>query len=49
MTKRLRIGMYYNVGWGGGRRWLYECVSRLREYHDIDLFSIDKESGVQQQ
>jgi glycosyltransferase involved in cell wall biosynthesis len=35
--------MYYNVGWGGGRRWLYECVSRLSAYHDIDLFCIDRE------
>lgn len=36
--------MYYNVGWGGGRRWLYECVSRLAEYHDIELFCIDRDS-----
>jgi len=31
------------VGWGGGRRWLYECVSRLSRYHDLDLFCIDRE------
>jgi len=40
--------VYYNVGWGGGRRWLYECVSRLANHHDIDLYSIDRNSiGVQ--
>jgi glycosyltransferase involved in cell wall biosynthesis len=43
VSKRLRIAIYYNVGWGGGRRWLYECVSRLSAYHDVDLFSIDRE------
>jgi len=44
----LRIAVYYNVGWGGGRRWLYECVSRLANVHDIDLYSIDRNSiGVQ--
>ena len=46
MNKRLRIAVYYNVGWGGGRRWLYECVSRLSQYHDVDLFCIDKEASV---
>lgn len=46
MNKRLRIAVYYNVGWGGGRRWLYECVSRLRQYHDIDLFCIDKDADI---
>lgn len=40
---RKRIAVYYNVGWGGGRRWLYECVSRLSAYHDVDLYSIDRE------
>jgi glycosyltransferase involved in cell wall biosynthesis len=40
--------VYYNVGWGGGRRWLYECVSRLAKLHDVDLYSIDRNSiGVQ--
>lgn len=44
----MRIAVYYNVGWGGGRRWLYECISRLAERHDIDLYSIDRNSiGVQ--
>jgi glycosyltransferase involved in cell wall biosynthesis len=44
----LRIAVYYNVGWGGGRRWLYECVSRLAKRHDVDLYSIDRNSiGVQ--
>jgi glycosyltransferase involved in cell wall biosynthesis len=38
--------VYYNVGWGGGRRWLYECVSRLSRYHDLDLYCIDKEADV---
>ena len=48
MTERLRIAVYYNVGWGGGRRWLYECISRLANHHDIDLYSIDRNSiGVQ--
>ena len=48
MSDRLRIAVYYNVGWGGGRRWLYECISRLASRHDIDLYSIDRNSiGVQ--
>ncbi|MEX0749364.1 MAG: glycosyltransferase family 4 protein [Dehalococcoidia bacterium] len=48
MSDRLRIAVYYNVGWGGGRRWLYECVSRLAKLHDVDLYSIDRNSiGVQ--
>jgi glycosyltransferase involved in cell wall biosynthesis len=42
MTDRRRIAVYYNVGWGGGRRWLYECVSRLSEYHDLDLYCVDR-------
>jgi len=40
--KRRRIAVYYNVGWGGGRRWLYECVARLSSYHDLDLYCIDR-------
>lgn len=44
MSDRKRIAVYYNVGWGGGRRWLYECVSRLSAYHDLDLYCIDRES-----
>jgi glycosyltransferase involved in cell wall biosynthesis len=48
LSDRLRIAVYYNVGWGGGRRWLYECVSRLAKVHDVDLYSIDRNSiGVQ--
>lgn len=48
MTRRLRIAVYYNAGWGGGRRWLYEVVSRLTTYHDLDLYSVDQLSiGVQ--
>jgi glycosyltransferase involved in cell wall biosynthesis len=48
LTERRRIAVYYNVGWGGGRRWLYECVSRLGQYHDLDLYCIDRDSiGVQ--
>ena len=46
MSTRRRIAVYYNVGWGGGRRWLYECVSRLSSYHDLDLFCVDREAGV---
>lgn len=46
MTARRRIALYYNVGWGGGRRWLYECASRLSQYHDLDLFCIDREPDV---
>jgi glycosyltransferase involved in cell wall biosynthesis len=46
MSARRRIAVYYNVGWGGGRRWLYECVSRLSRYHDLDLYCIDREAGV---
>ena len=42
MSDRRRIAVYYNVGWGGGRRWLYECVSRLSAYHDLDLFCVDR-------
>jgi len=44
VSGRLRIAVYYNVGWGGGRRWLYECVSRLSAFHDIDLWCIDRDS-----
>jgi glycosyltransferase involved in cell wall biosynthesis len=48
MTRRLRIAVYYNVGWGGGRRWLYEVVARLSHRHDLDLYCIDQLSiGVQ--
>ena len=46
MSGRKRIAVYYNVGWGGGRRWLYECVSRLSAYHDLDLFSVDRAPDV---
>ena len=46
MSDRLRIAVYYNAGWGGGRRWLYECMSRLSRYHDLDLFSIDSTGGA---
>ncbi len=46
MSGRRRIAAYYNVGWGGGRRWLYECVARLSRYHDLDLYCIDREAGV---
>jgi glycosyltransferase involved in cell wall biosynthesis len=46
VTDRRRIAVYYNVAWGGGRRWLYECVSRLSAYHDLDLYCIDREPGV---
>lgn len=42
MSERKRVAVYYNVGWGGGRRWLYECVSRLSAYHDLDSFSVDR-------
>jgi glycosyltransferase involved in cell wall biosynthesis len=44
--KRRRIAFYYNVGWGGGRRWLYECASRLNEYHDLSLYCIDRQPGT---
>jgi glycosyltransferase involved in cell wall biosynthesis len=48
MTRRLRIAVYYNVGWGGGRRWLYEVVARLSDRHDLDLYCIDQLSiGIQ--
>ncbi len=46
MSTRRRIAVYYNVGWGGGRRWLYECMSRLSAYHDLDLFSVDRAPDV---
>jgi glycosyltransferase involved in cell wall biosynthesis len=46
VTDRRRIAVYYNVGWGGGRRWLYECVSRLSAYHDLDLFCVDRAPDV---
>ena len=40
--------MYYNVGFGGGRRWLYEVTSRLGQYHDLDFYCINRTSaGVQ--
>lgn len=45
MSGRKRIAMYYNVGFGGGRRWLYEVVTRLDRYHDIDLFCISRSSS----
>ncbi len=45
---RKRIAMYYNVGFGGGRRWLYEVTSRLGQYHDLDFYCINRTSaGVQ--
>ncbi|TAK62978.1 MAG: hypothetical protein EPO22_06980, partial [Dehalococcoidia bacterium] len=44
MIARRRIAVYYNVGWGGGRRWLYDVVSRLAQYHDLDLYCLDRES-----
>ena len=45
---RKRIAMYYNVGFGGGRRWLYEVTSRLEQYHDLDYYCINRASlGVQ--
>lgn len=44
MIERRRIAVYYNVGWGGGRRWLYDCVSRLTRYHDLDLYCLDRDS-----
>ena len=36
--------MYYNVGFGGGRRWLYEVSSRLAAYHDLDFYCIHRSS-----
>lgn len=48
MIRRRRIAVYFNVGWGGGRRWLYEVLSGLRRYHDLDLYCLDRTSiGVQ--
>lgn len=44
MSGRKRIAIYYNVGFGGGRRWLFEVVTRLDRYHDIDLFCINRSS-----
>jgi glycosyltransferase involved in cell wall biosynthesis len=43
VTTRRRIAFYYNVGWGGGRRWLYECASRLSDYHDLSFYCIDRQ------
>lgn len=39
---RKRIAMCYNVGFGGGRRWLYEVTSRLDRYVDLDFFCINR-------
>ena len=39
---RRRVAMYYNVGFGGGRRWLYEVTSRLGQYHDLDFYCINR-------
>lgn len=44
MSGRKRIAIYYNTGFGGGRRWLYEVVTRLDRYHDIDLYCINRSS-----
>jgi glycosyltransferase involved in cell wall biosynthesis len=44
VIERRRIAVYYNVGWGGGRRWLYDTVSRLSRYHDMDLYCLDRDS-----
>ena len=41
-TARKRVAMYYNVGFGGGRRWLYEVTSRLGQYHDLDFYCINR-------
>jgi glycosyltransferase involved in cell wall biosynthesis len=41
---RKRIAMYYNMGFGGGRRWLYEITSRLDKYHDVDFYCINRAS-----
>ena len=42
---RRRIAMYYNVGFGGGRRWLYEVTSRLERYVDLDFYCINRASS----
>lgn len=44
MTERLRVAVYYNAGFGGGRRWLYEVSSRLSAYHDVDFYCINRPS-----
>lgn len=44
MIARRRIAVYYNAGWGGGRRWLYDVASRLSRYHDLDLYCLDRKS-----
>jgi glycosyltransferase involved in cell wall biosynthesis len=44
MNARMRIAIYYNVGFGGGRRWLYSAATRLGRYHDVDLYCINRPS-----
>lgn len=44
MSARCRIAIYYNVGFGGGRRWLYGVATRLDRYHDVDFYCINRTS-----